>query len=104
MKLLVAGLTARVVRQSGTVKLVQACLSGRKARESSFHHCRSALKLVQALLTTWKVGAGSFNYCRCPVNLVEYQTRSRMKFSPPWWCCEALGVLFKCQESETKLF
>ena len=27
-----------------------------------------------------------------------------MQFSPPWRSCEALGSLFKCQESETKPF
>ena len=61
------------------------------------------MKLVQALLTTWKVGAGSFNHCWCPVNLIEVSGKTENEVSPPCWCCEALGVLFKCQESETKL-
>ena len=32
------------------MKLVQACLSGRKDGESSFHHCVGLVKLVQACL------------------------------------------------------
>ena len=32
------------------MKLVQACLSGRKDGEISFHHCVGLVKLVQACL------------------------------------------------------
>ena len=51
--------------------LVEACLSVRNDRESSFHHCRGALKLVQAFLTAGNVGQSSFNHCRGPVKLVQ---------------------------------
>ena len=34
----------------GSVKLVKACLSGRKERESTFHHWGGAVNFVQACL------------------------------------------------------
>ena len=36
------------------MKHVQACLSAREDRESSFHHCGSPLRLVQACLNARK--------------------------------------------------
>ena len=36
------------------MKLVQACLSASKDRESSFHHCGGPVKLVQASLCVEK--------------------------------------------------
>ena len=36
------------------MKLVQACLSAREDRESSFHHCESAVRLVQDCLSIVK--------------------------------------------------
>ena len=37
------------------MKLRQASLSVRKAREVRFHHCRGAVKIVQACLSAGKV-------------------------------------------------
>ena len=37
------------------MKHVQPCLSARKSRESSFHHCGSPLNLVQACLNAGNV-------------------------------------------------
>ena len=40
--------------RGGTVKHVQACLSAREDRESSFHQCRGPVRLVQAYLCAGK--------------------------------------------------
>ena len=37
------------------MKLVEACLSGRKTREGSFHLCRGAVNLMRACLSAGMV-------------------------------------------------
>ena len=44
------------------MNLVQAGLSSRRHRESSFQHWGGAVKLVPACLIAGKVRDGSFNY------------------------------------------
>ena len=68
------------------MKLVEANLSVRKARDISFHHCRGAVKLVQACLSAEKVRQSGFNHA-------------------PWSTCESRGGLFKRQEKiENEVF
>ena len=82
-------------RRGRAVKQVKACLSARKDRESSFHHCGGPVKLVQAslcaentlqrrfnrregavkhvqaCLSARKDIESSFHHCGCPVKLVQ---------------------------------
>ena len=43
------------------MKLVEACISARKDRESNFHHCGGSVKLLQACLSAGKVRDCRFN-------------------------------------------
>ena len=46
------------------MKLVQLCLSARKSRESSFHHCGSPVKLVKkTCLSARKELESCFHLC-----------------------------------------
>ena len=42
---------------------VEACISARKDRESSFHHGGGSAMLLQACLSAGKVRDCSFNHC-----------------------------------------
>ena len=53
------------------MKLVYACLSARKDRESSFHLCRVAVKLMQAWLSGKRRLESSLHHCGGPVKLME---------------------------------
>ena len=54
------------------MKLVKLCLSTRKSRESSFHHCGSPVKLVQkTCLSTRKELESCFHTFGGPVKLVQ---------------------------------
>ena len=50
---------------AGPVKLVQACVSARKDRESNFHDCGGAVKLMQAYLNIRKDREIGFHQCVC---------------------------------------
>ena len=74
------------------MKQVQACLSPRKSRGNSFHHCGGPVRLVQGCLNAGKVLKSCFNRRASDVKCHE---RPRKHFSPLWKSCEAL---FKSQE------
>ena len=52
------------------MKLVPACLSGRKDQESRFHHFGGPTKLVQACLSGRKDQKHKFHTCVGPAKLV----------------------------------
>ena len=52
------------------MKLVPACLSGRKDQESRFHHCGGSAKLVQACFRTRKDQKRTFHPSGGPAKLV----------------------------------
>ena len=66
------------------MKHMEACLSAREDRESSFHQCGAHVRLVQACGMRSK-------------NLIT-------PFSPSRRCCEARGSLFKCHRRSRKQF
>ena len=45
------------------MELVEAGLNARKDRESSFHHCGSAVNLVHACLCARRHRESSFHHC-----------------------------------------
>ena len=45
------------------MRLMEACISTRKDRESSFHHGGGSVKLLQACLSEEKVRDCSFDHC-----------------------------------------
>ena len=49
------------------MKLVEACISARKDRENSFHHCRGPVILVEACLSARKDRESSF-HCKSTVS------------------------------------
>ena len=50
---------------------VVACISTRKDRESSFHHCGGSVKFVQAWLSARKHRESSFHHCWGYVKFVQ---------------------------------
>ena len=82
------------------MKHVEACISARKHRESSFHHCGGSVKFVQAWLSARIHRESSFNHRGEHVMHVETcisASKDRQKqFSPRWGFCEAPAGLFKC--------
>ena len=59
------------------MKQVEACLSSREHRESSFHLSRGAVRLVQACLCAGKTLQNRFNLRGCAVMHVEDCLSSR---------------------------
>ena len=53
------------------MKHVEACISARKDRESSFHHCGGSVKLGQACLCARNHRESSFHHCGVSVKLLE---------------------------------
>ena len=53
------------------MKHVEACLSAREDRESSFHRCADTVRLVQACLCTGNTWHRRFNLRGCAVKHVE---------------------------------
>ena len=84
------------------VKLVQACLSASKDRESSFHSCRGPIKLVEACLSAGKIQESSSNHRGGLVKLFMRKERRRKQFSRLWRSYGALAGLFKCRQDPTK--
>ena len=53
------------------MKNVEACLSAREDRESSFHHCRGTVRLVEGCLCAGKTWQSRFNLRAGAVEHVE---------------------------------
>ena len=74
MKHVQARLSARKDRESsfhhcgGPVKLVQACLCAENTLQRPFNRRGGAVKHVQACLSASKGGESSFHYCGSPVS------------------------------------
>ena len=79
-----------------------ACLTGRKDRESTFHHGGSPVKLVQDSFSERNDLQIIFLHCGGTVKLVQAGLSGRKDrtkhFTPLWRDCEANAGPFMCQK------
>ena len=69
------------------MKHVQACLSAREDRESSFHHCGGSVRLVQTRLCAGKTWQSSFNLQGGAIKHVEACVSIREDRESWFWRC-----------------
>ena len=85
------------------MKHVQACLSDRKDRESSFH-CEACASLFMCGKDLTKPFQPQWRSYKAPASLFKSQERSRGHFSPLWRSCEVRASLFMCGKVVLKPF
>ena len=82
------------------MNFVQAWLSARIHRESSFNHRREHVMHVETCISASKDRQKQFlplwRFCEARASLVKCQETSRKQFSALWGFCEAPAGLFKC--------
>ena len=86
---------------------MQACLSARKDRESSFHHCKGPVNLckpVYVLECPDKPVLTARRCCESLGSLLKCQERPKKQFTPQWKSCEARASLCMCRKDLIKPF